>query len=311
MSLGWQGALLGLVLGMGLVTVLAWLPMLRRPDLDARLAPYVRDAARPSALLARDAVRSPLPVLGLLLAPTVSRLGRQVERLLGGAGSVRRRLERAGAPPDVEAFRAEQVLWGAVGLALGGAVATLLWWRGGAAALPLAVLVVVCGGMGVAARDWYLTVQARRREQQMLAEFPAIAELLALAVGAGEGPVGALDRVTRLSAGQLSAELQRTLSDARAGATLGQALQGLSDRTALAPLARFVDGLVVAVERGTPLADVLRAQAQDVREVGQRALMDAAGKKEIAMMVPVVFMVLPVTVVFAVYPSFAFLRLEL
>ena len=69
--------------------------------------------------------------------------------------------------------------------------------------------------------------------------------------------------------------------------------------------------MVVAVERGTPLADVLRAQAQDVREAGQRALMDAAGKKEIAMMVPVVFLILPVTVLFAVYPGFAFLRLGL
>jgi tight adherence protein C len=59
------------------------------------------------------------------------------------------------------------------------------------------------------------------------------------------------------------------------------------------------------------LADVLRAQAADVREAGQRALMDTAGKKEIAMMIPVVFLVLPVTVLFAVYPGFAFLRLGL
>ena len=39
--------------------------------------------------------------------------------------------------------------------------------------------------------------------------------------------------------------------------------------------------------------------------------METAGKKEIAMMVPVVFLVLPVTVLFAVYPGFAFLRLGL
>jgi len=32
---------------------------------------------------------------------------------------------------------------------------------------------------------------------------------------------------------------------------------------------------VVAIERGTPLADVLRAQATDVREVGKRALLEA------------------------------------
>ena len=77
-------------------------------------------------------------------------------------------------------------------------------------------------------------------------------------------------------------------------------------------LARFVDGIVVAVERGTPLAEVLRAQAQDVREERASRGHGAGGRrKEIAMMVPVVFLVLPVTVVFAVYPGFTFLRFTL
>lgn len=62
---------------------------------------------------------------------------------------------------------------------------------------------------------------------------------------------------------------------------------------------------------GTPLADVLRAQAQDVRESGRRALMEAGGKKEVAMLVPVVFLILPITVVFAVFPSLATLQIGL
>ena len=81
------------------------------------------------------------------------------------------------------------------------------------------------------------------------------------------------------------------------------ALQGVSARTSLAPLARFVDGVAVAVDRGTPLADVLRAQATDVRELGKRDLIEAGGRKEIGMMMPVVFLVLPVTIVFALYPG--------
>ncbi len=85
----------------------------------------------------------------------------------------------------------------------------------------------------------------------------------------------------------------------------------MASRTSLPILARFVDGVAIALERGTPLADVLRAQAQDVREAGRRQLMETGGKKEIGMMVPVVFLVLPVTVVFAVYPGFAVLSLDL
>ncbi len=129
-------------------------------------------------------------------------------------------------------------------------------------------------------------------------------------MGAGEGAVGALERVVRLSHGELSTELGRALSDARAGANLPAALQGVADRTGLVSLARFVDGIIVAVERGTPLGEVLRAQAQDVRETGRRTIMEEGGKKEIAMMVPVVFFVLPVTILFALYPGLAFLRVD-
>ena len=145
----------------------------------------------------------------------------------------------------------------------------------------------------------------------MLAEFPTIAELLALAVGAGEGTTGALERVVRLSEGELSDELGRCLADARAGASLQKALQGLADRTGLVSLSRFVDGIVVAVERGTPLADVLRAQAQDVREEGRRQILEVGGKKEITMMIPVVFGVLPVTVVFALFPGLSFFQFQM
>ena len=304
------GALLGLSLGLGLLLVWAGLPRHRRATLDERLLPYLRDAPQPSRLLAlRGGVgASALPVL---LGPVVTDLARRIESLLGGSSSVARRLLRAGKAPDVDRFRAEQVVWGAAGMGVGIAVGSLVWLgQGGSVVRPL--LIVLCGvGAGVVARDQWLSHEATVREQRMLSEFPTIAELLALAVGAGEGAAGALERVCRLSHGELSAELRRCLADARAGAPLPTALQGLGDRTGLVSLSRFVDGLVIAVERGTPLAEVLRAQAQDVRENGRRAVMEAGGKKEIAMMVPVVFLVLPITVLFAVFPGFAFLRFQI
>ena len=72
---------------------------------------------------------------------------------------------------------------------------------------------------------------------------------------------------------------------------------------------RFIGGVLIALDRGTPLADVLRAQAQDVREMGRRELMEAAGRKEIQMMVPLVFGILPLTVIFAVFPGISLMRL--
>jgi tight adherence protein C len=304
----WAGALAGAVVGLGLALVVAGLPVARRPGLIERLDPYLRDTPRPSRLLTRS---DSVSVAGVtrILRPVMTDLARGVERMLGGAASVRRRLLRAGMPPDVERFRAEQVVWGVVGALAGVLLGALAMVFRGASALPVILLVVCFAGVGIVARDLWLTRAANQRERRMLAEFPTIAELLALAVSAGEGAIGALDRVCRLSRGELSTELGACLGEARAGANLPTALQSLADRTGLPSLARFVDGIVVAVERGTPLAEVLRAQAQDVRESGRRAVMEEGGRKEIAMMVPVVFLVLPVTVLFAIYPGVAFLRL--
>jgi tight adherence protein C len=162
---------------------------------------------------------------------------------------------------------------------------------------------------GVLLRDRLLTTEVSRRDARIVAEFPTVAELLALAVGAGEGPTGALDRVTRRSNGELARELRHALADTRSGASIVAALERMAARTSLPALARFVDGMAIAVERGTPLADVLRAQATDVREQGRRALLEAGGRKEIQMLIPVVFMVLPVTVVFALFPGFYGLQL--
>ncbi len=46
-----------------------------------------------------------------------------------------------------------------------------------------------------------------------------------------------------------------------------------------------------------------------MREAGKRALLESGGKKEVAMMVPVVFFILPVTMLFALFPGFVSLRL--
>lgn len=279
------GALVGLGVGLGLLLLWHGSPRHRQPGLAGRVLPYLRDTPRPSRLLHREQQRTPI---ALLISPVVAHLGQGVERILGGAGSVRRRLLRAGRAPDVERFRASQVLWGAAGAAIALVGGSLSIATRGTSVGVAAMLVVLSAATGVVARDQFLTRQADQREARMLVEFPTVAELLALAVGAGEGAVGALERVCRLSQGELAGELRRCLADARAGASLPHALQGLGDRTGLASLTRFVDGIIVAVERGTPLADVLRAQAQDVREEGRRAVMEQGGKKEITMMIVVV-----------------------
>lgn len=303
MSPALAGGLAGLLAASGLLLAVSRVPALRRPRLDDRLAPYLRDSARPSRLLLTERALTPFPTLERIVGPVLADAARFLERALGGAASARHRLEQAGRGTTLEEFRAEQVMWGGAGLLGGIGLALVLAANGGFRPVPLLVVCLLCAVSGVLVRDRWLSREVAVREERMMAEFPTIAELLALAVAAGEGAVGALERVTTISRGELARELGRALADARAGASLAQALQGIATRTSLPSLARFVDGVAIAVERGTPLAEVLRAQAVDVREAGKRALLESGGRKEIAMMIPVVFLVLPVTVLFALFPG--------
>jgi len=304
------GALVGLLGGLGLLLVISRVRA-RRATLDQRLAPALRPRDATSGLLREQPVHTPFPVVERLLAPWIADAAHWFERLGSTRADVRRRLDRAGWHESVEGFRARQVVSAALGLAAGLVLALLLAATRGSSPVPLAALVVLCGATGFVACDQWLSRAVRRREERMLAEFPTVAELLALAVTAGEGPVPALERVAATARGELSGEISAMLSDVRAGAPIATALTDMADRTGLPSLTRFAEGVAVALERGTPLADVLRAQAQDVRESGRRALMEAGGKKEVAMLVPVVFLILPITVVFAVFPSLATLQLGL
>ena len=304
MSAGVLGMLLGLVAAGGLLLVVGFAPPFRSVRLVDRLAPYVHDTPPPSRLLGTATEPGLLTTVRRVFGPAVGDGARIVDRMLGGRAAVRRRLDALASDATVEDFRVEQVVWGALGLlgaALVAGVGSLV--AGGVNVLSAALLLVAGLVGGVLGRDWWLTQQVQRREELLLAEFPVVAELLALAVTAGESPTAAIARVTRLSGGELARELRAALGRARAGVPLVDALQQVADRTSLDALARFIDGLLVAIERGTPLAEVLRAQAADVREAGKRRLLEAGGRKEIAMMVPVVFLVLPVTVLFALFPG--------
>ena len=303
--------LCGVALGIGLWLVVFGSPPMRAATLVDRIEPQLKSQNLESRLLRAtgEQTLTPFGPLERILRPVLRDWLAALGRLNPSPRATERRLAQAGIDKSSIDFRAEQLLWAAAGFVA--SLAVILLGAAGGRFNPLLAVVAIMGSAvaGFVLRDYWLGVQVRRREERMMAEFPSLAELMALAVSAGESATGALDRVCRSAKGELSKEFSRILAETRAGKPLVLALQEFSARTDLPPLVRFVDGIIVAVERGTPLADVLRAQAQDVRDTAKRDLMEAAGKKEIAMMVPLVFGVLPLTVVFAVFPGIAAINL--
>ena len=301
------GALLGASLAFGIWLSVTAVVDARRTPLAVRVLPYVRDLPRPQTLPVPP-TSSSNAFIGVF-GPLLQAAGRGVERVLGGAVSVRRRLIRAGLEPDVGRFRTEQVIWGLGAFTAVAVPSALIAVASPERSVPLLIFSVIAFALGVLLRENRLTSQVTRRERLILEEFPTVAELLALSVAAGESPVAALDRVVRRTQGELATELAQLLAQVRTGTPIARAFDELAARSGLAVVSRFAEGIAIAVERGTPLADVLHAQAGDVREAGRRELIESGARREVLMMVPVVFLILPVVVVFAFWPGLVGLRL--
>ena len=300
----------GLTLGVGLWSMVSVMPRLSRPRLIHRVAPYLVDVSEGAREFMNRQPANPLPVLGSLFGPLVERL-RALIWPLGSSAAIEIRLNQAGSSLSGEAFRARQLLW-TLGGVTSGILLSLTMSR--LNHVPLAVniaMVLLLGVSGFVVRDFLLQRAARARLGRMASELPILLEFLTLSLSAGEGILDSIRRVARTSGGELSAELASLVAEVNSGAPLAETLTSLADRLRLTGFSRCAEQVVGALERGTPLAEVLRAQAQDAREEAKRELIEVAGKKEVAMMVPLVFLILPVTILFAIFPGIFVLRLGL
>jgi len=297
---------------LGLTTLASCLPALRRPSLGDRLHGYLGALGpRRSGLLADPYASIPARgSIGAALRPILDDLGARLHGLLRDEGrDLVPRLAAAGLDVSPSAFRAEQVAWGLVGFGCG-VIGAVLLFAAGRAVSPIGALVAACafGVVGIMLRDRALTRAVARRRAQVLAEFPTFVDLVCLAVTAGESLRGALDLVAGAGPGPLASELRRVLRDARTGRPLAPALEECAIRIGVEPFQRFVGAVLAAQDRGMPLADSLRAMSFDVREGQKRTVIEAAGRKQISMLVPVVGLVLPVAIVFAFFPGVVAIR---
>ena len=300
---GFWAVLCGLGLGLGLWLLVSMMPRLSRPSLVLRVAPYVVDLSSDAReLLDRHPV-NPLPVFGLLLAPAFTGLRRILDLLVGGAELTQRRLRQAALPLTVEAFRLRQLAWGAIGGCLGLSAAAIITVVRPVPFAAQAAVVVLAAAGGFLGRDAVLQRQAAARSARMAAELPTVLEFLTLSLSAGEGILDAIRRVSRISRGELASELATVTTAVSTGLPLAESLNALARKLDIASFTRATEQLIGALERGTPLSDVLRAQAQDSRVESRRDLLESAGKKEVAMLFPLVFLILPMTILFAVFPA--------
>jgi tight adherence protein C len=158
--------------------------------------------------------------------------------------------------------------------------------------------------------SFFANSTSSKKFQRALFELPDILDLLAVSLASGDSVYNSIRRVVARADGVIANELTYMIRAIELGGSFEEELSEVAKRLPQQQVAEFCNKLAMAMRRGTPLAKLLRDQAQSVRQEVHNQIAKQAGKNETRMMIPLVFLILPVTVLFAIYPSLQLLNIQ-
>ena len=141
------------------------------------------------------------------------------------------------------------------------------------------------------------------KQSEINEELVVILQMISIMISAGESPMTALKYVSNRSDGYLPKLFNKSFEKYSTGINLTQTLEFIATATNSAQVRRLTNSIQIAVERGTPVLDVLNNQILTLNKQINLALLKRSGKSEIALLIPVVFLILPVSISFAIWPS--------
>ena len=141
------------------------------------------------------------------------------------------------------------------------------------------------------------------KQSEINEELVSILQMLSIMVSAGESPMSAMKYVSKRSEGILPSLIKQSFMKYEDGRTLTQTLDFIATATGSSQVRRLTNSMQIAIHRGTPILEVLNNQVLALNKQINFNLMKLSGKSEITLLIPVVFLILPVSISFAIWPS--------
>ena len=266
-----------------------------------RIAHQLQDVSAEARAVLTPSSSDPLMIAGIVMGPAVLRGSEWLEKVMGGGTGTLAQSGVGYSEAECQARRFLAALAGGIG---GMTLGTGVWLsRPDVPGMSIVVIAAIGAVAGVGLFDRHLRQLGIRRRQRLGEEFPTVLELLSLALAAGDSLPGALQRVAQRGSGELAREWSRVLRLVEAGRSLAATLTESARNLGVEEIQSLTEHLAQALERGAPLAEVVRAHSSDSRLHRLRAIVERAGKAEVWMLIPLVLIILPITVIFAVWPS--------
>ncbi len=154
------------------------------------------------------------------------------------------------------------------------------------------------------------TIAKNWRQEQIKAieaQLPDFLFLFSIAIRNGLSPMSAWLYLAERTSGELASNLQNISTNLDLGADFSEELDNFAKHFPSQAIESMVQTLISNLETGASVSGSLFDQSASIRELNDRRLMKQAARNETKMLVPTIFLILPVTILFAIFPSLAML----
>ncbi|WP_159539985.1 type II secretion system F family protein [Aeromicrobium sp. 9AM] len=228
------------------------------------------------------------PDLGVLRAVVTRGAVAKIERQLGLAGKTQAVL------PMVVALKViAPVVVGLLAYSFVAKMASPLWW------LIYCVVVVVAYFVP----DIIVGGRAVERQKRMMYDLPDVLDQITISIEAGMSFEGALSRVGVNNRGPLGEEIVRTVQDMNLGMPRRESYLALAARNDVEDLRRFTKSIVQAEEFGVPISQIVRIQAEEMRDKRRQRARETAQKVPVKLLFPMLTCVMPVLFIVILTPA--------
>ena len=151
--------------------------------------------------------------------------------------------------------------------------------------------------------DAVLKVHINKRKKELARDLPNVIDLLKLCVEAGMDFMLALKRVVRdYKLCAVTEELTNVWRQIQMGRSRAEALKHFAWRVDMPEVSSFVRALIQGDKMGTPIGDILKNQAEEMRTYRILKAEEEAMKAPVKMLLPLLFFIMPVILIVVAGP---------
>src|SRR5580658_4454806 len=158
------------------------------------------------------------------------------------------------------------------------------------------IMITVAGiTFGLFMPSYYISRRARKRQAAIAKQLSDVLDLLVVCVEAGLGLYEAIKVV--------GTEVSLVSSEISAGASLGQSMRSLAERTAVEDIKPLAATLIQSEQLGAQIGPALHASSDALRTRRRLRAEESAQKASVKMLFPLVLFVLPAMIMVIVGPA--------